>query len=276
VAIFTLVERGKLRLTDKVFGPGAVLGTGYGVPPYLSGIDKITVDHLLMHTSGGWPNDVLDPMFSQAGKNHRQLITWVIAYQKAANLPGKKFAYSNFGYCVLGRVIEKVTGESYQGFVRNQILARCGVNDMRIAGNTREQRAPGEVMYYGGSNYGFGNAYNLDVTRMDSHGGWIASASSLVRFLVALPSLLRPETRRQMLTPSPVQPTYARGWRVNSKGTHWHTGSLAGTTTLMVSTTHGLCWAVLANGRERGAGSYTGAIDRMMWDMVRKVPAWRA
>jgi len=275
-AIFTLIERGKLKLTDRVFGPGAVLGTDYGAPPYKAGIDQITVDHLLTHTSGGWPNDITDPMFSLAGKNHRELITWVLANQKADHPPGEKYAYSNFGFCVLGRVIEKVTGERYQGFVQSQILAHCGISDMRIAGNAREQRAPGEVTYYGGSNYGFGGAYSIDVTRMDSHGGWIASAASLVRFLIALPSLLRPETLRQMLTPSPVQPTYARGWRVNGKGTHWHTGSLAGTTTLMVRTLGGLCWAVLANGRERGAGSYAEAIDRMMWDMVRKVPAWRA
>ncbi len=276
VAIFSLIEAGRLSLTDKVFGPGAVLGADYGAPPYQPGIDQITIDHLLTHTSGGWPNDILDPMFSQGGQDHRQLITWVLANQKVEHPPGTHYAYSNFGYCVLGRVIEKVTGERYQDYVRNRILVPCGASDMRIAGNGREQRAAGEVTYYGSSNYGFGFAYNIDVARMDSHGGWIASASSLVRFLVALPGLLRPETQKAMLTPSPLQPTYARGWRVNTKGTHWHTGSLAGTTTLMVRTTHGLCWAVLTNGRERGAGSYTEAIDRMMWDMVRKVPAWRA
>jgi hypothetical protein len=111
---------------------------------------------------------------------------------------------------------------------------------------------------------------------MDAHGGWIASAPSLVRFLLGLPDLLRPESLKTMLTPSPLQASYARGWRVNAKGTHWHTGSLAGTTTLMVRTASGLCWVALANGRERGAGSYAEAIDRMMWDMVRKVPEWRA
>lgn len=275
VAIFSLIERGRLKLTDKVFGSGALLGKDYGAPPYLQGIDQITVDHLLMHTSGGWPNDVLDPMFSQAGKDHRQLITWVLAYQKAAHLPGEKYAYSNFGYCVLGRVVEKLTGESYEGFVRKEILLRAGAIDMRIAGNTREPRAPGEVAYYGGTGVG-GDPYTIDVARMDSHGGWIASPTSLVRFLISLPALLRSESLKAMLMPAPAQATYARGWRVNARGTHWHTGSLAGTTTIMVRTTGGLCWAVLCNGRERGAGSYAEAIDRMAWDMARKVPAWRA
>ncbi len=274
VAIFTLIERGRLKLTDKVFGPGALLGMDYGAPPYHAFIDQITVDHLLMHTAG-WPNDITDPMFSLAGKNHRELISWVLANQKAEHPPGEKYAYSNFVYCVLGRIVERLTGEGYENFVRTQVLARCGITDMRIAGNTREQRAPGEVIYYGGGGHG-GHPYTIDVARMDSHGGWIASAPSLVRFLIALPTLLRVETRKTMLTPSPLEAHYARGWRVNAKGTHWHTGSLAGTTTIMVRTAGGLCWAALCNGRERGAGSYREAIDDMMWDMVRKVPAWRA
>lgn len=271
VAIFTLIERGKLRLADKVFGPGALLGTDYGAPPYKPGIERITVDHLLTHTSGGWPNDVTDPMFSLAGKDHRELITWVLANQTAEHAPGEKYAYSNFGYCVLGRIVEKLTGQSYQAFVREQIQAGRGIADMRIAGNTSEQRMGGEVAYYGG-----GNPYTLDVTRMDSHGGWIASAPSLVRFLLGLPDVLWPESLKTMLTPSPLQAGYARGWRVNAKGTHWHTGSLAGTTTLMARTASGLCWAALTNGRVRGAGDFRSAIDDMMWDMVRKVPAWRA
>lgn len=274
VAIFTLIERGKLKLTDKVFGPGALLGTDYGAPPYHQGIDRITVDHLLMHTAGGWPNDISDPMFSQAGKDHRELIAWVLVNQKADHAPGEKYAYSNFGYCVLGRIIEKLTGESYQGFVRKEILMRAGAIDMRIAGNTREPRAPGEVVYYGGA--GSGNPYSIDVARMDSHGGWIASPTSLVRFLISLPVLLRAESQKAMLTPSSLEAGYARGWRVNVRGTHWHTGSLAGTTTIMVRPTGGLCWAALCNGRDRGVGNYAGPIDRMMWDMVRKVPAWRA
>jgi len=272
VAIFTLIERGRLRLSDKVFGPGALLGTDYGTPPYVRGIDQITVDHLLTHTSGGWPNDITDPMFSNAGRNHRELIAWVLANQKAAHAPGEKYAYSNFGFCVLGRIIEKLSGQTYQAFVREQILAGRGIADMRIAGNTREQREVSEVAYYGSG----GDPYRLDVARMDSHGGWVASAPSLIRFLLGLPDLLRPDSLRTMLTPSPLQASYARGWRVNDKGTHWHTGSLAGTTTLMVRTASGLCWTALTNGRERGAGSYAEAIDRMMWNMVRKVPAWRA
>lgn len=55
VAIFSLLEESRLRLSDKVFGPGAILGTDFGRPPPLVG--EITVEHLLTHTEGGWSND---------------------------------------------------------------------------------------------------------------------------------------------------------------------------------------------------------------------------
>ena len=277
VAIFTLIERRKLHLTERVFGRGAVLDTDYG-DTYPRFVNQITVEHLLTHTAGGWPNDKTDPMFGQAGKDHKQLITAALANQPPKNAPGGGFAYSNFGYCLLGRIIEKVSGESYQGFVRNQILKRCGIAEMRIAGNKPADRAPGEVVYYDDRD----SPYEIDVARMDSHGGWIATASDLVRFLAhvdgfpAVPDILRPDTLRLMTTPSPVQPGYAMGWSVNRNNNWWHTGSLAGTTALMVRTARGLCWAALTNGRTRGAGDYAEALDRMMWDIVRKVPAWKA
>src|ERR1039457_5868752 len=62
--IFSLIEAGKLTLSDKVFGPGAVLGTAYGEPPYQPHIEEFTIEHLLTHTAGGWQNDGRDPMFS--------------------------------------------------------------------------------------------------------------------------------------------------------------------------------------------------------------------
>ena len=63
VAIFTLIEQGKLKLTDKVFGASGILGTRYGKSPYGQYVTDITVDHLLTHTCGGWPADANDPMY---------------------------------------------------------------------------------------------------------------------------------------------------------------------------------------------------------------------
>jgi len=284
VTIFSLIEQGKLNLNDKVFGPSGVLGTKYGKGPYKQYVTDITVDHLLTHTCGGWPNDSTDPMFQHDGWDHAKLISWTLENLPLNYAPGQHWAYSNFGYCVLGRVIEQITGQTYEQYVQNTILARCGVTDMRIGRNKEGQRFPNEVVYYGQYSE---DPYKMNVTRMDSHGGWIAAPSDLVQFLNHLgglpdnPSLLKPETVRMMTTPAPAYPQnsavkYARGWNVreDGKGNWWHNGSLPGTTTIMVRTRTGMCWAALANTRTEPHEQIDAALDQLIWDMVRLVPAW--
>src|SRR5271169_7246990 len=80
-AIFTLVEQNRLQIAGKVFGPGAVLGTDFGQPPYSAGINEITIEQLLTHTSGGWTNDGRDPMFTYPNMNHAELISWTLNNQ---------------------------------------------------------------------------------------------------------------------------------------------------------------------------------------------------
>ncbi len=147
VTIFTLIEQGKLNLTDKVFGPCAIFGIKYGKPPYKQWVADITVDQLLTHTCGGWPNDDNDPMMHNDGWDHTKLITETIANQPLTNQPGTHWAYSNFGYCILGRVIEQITGQPYDAYVKANILAPCGISTMQIAANKESQRAPNEVVY---------------------------------------------------------------------------------------------------------------------------------
>ncbi len=149
VTIFSLIEQGKLNLTDKVFGPSGILGTKYGKPPYKQYVADVTVDHLLTHTSGGWPNDSTDPMMHSLSWDHTRLVTETIANLPLTNPPGTHWAHSNFGYCVPGRVIEQVTGQPYNSYVQANILASCGISTMAIAANKESQRAPNEVVYYG-------------------------------------------------------------------------------------------------------------------------------
>ncbi len=278
-AIFTLIERGKLGQHDKVFGPGAVLGTEFGKIPYRRWVEEITIDHLLTHTCGGWDNSSDDPMFENVGMDHAQLISWTLNTKSLKNVPGTNYAYSNFGYCVLGRVIEQISGRPYRDFVHEEILGRCGVRDMRIAGNTLKERFPEEVIYYG---QGGENPYDMNVTRMDSHGGWLATPRDLVLFLNHLdgfkstPNILKPAAIKCMTTPSPVNSGYARGWAVNNAPNWWHNGSLPGTTTIMVRTASGFCWAALTNTRTSGQPDIGLALDNMVWDMVHKVSTWKA
>ena len=286
VTIFSLIEQGKLHLNDKVFGPSGVLGTKYGKGPYKQYVTDVTVDNLLTHTSGGWPNDSTDPMFRFKSWDHTKLITWTLENLPLTYAPGTHWAYSNFGYCVLGRVIEQVTGQPYESYVQTKILAPCGITNLQIAGNTLKQRVANEVVYYGQ----FGeNPYNMNVTRMDSHGGWLATPVSLVQFLdhVAgsgnIPAMLKPGTIRTMTTPAAAYAQnspgkYARGWMVrdNGAGNWWHNGSLPGSTTIMVRTASGLCWAGLANTRTQPSDEIDSALDKMMWDMAHSVPEWNA
>jgi len=286
VAVFTLVEKRRLNLSDKVFGSNGILDNIYGKPPYKQYVTDITVDDLLTHTSGGWPNDSTDPMFRFNSWKVAKLISWTLQNLPLTYPPGQHWAYSNFGYCLLGRVIEKVTGQSYADYVQQAVLAPCGISDMRIAGNTLKQRAPNEVVYQGQ----FGeNPYKMNVTRMDSHGGWIATPSDMARFLThvggapGVPSILQPDSIRIMTTPSPAYPQtsagrYARGWMVldQGKGNWWHNGSLPGSTSIMVRTSSGMCWGAVTDTRTQPSGLIDTALDKMVWDMVGQVPAWNS
>ena len=276
-AIFALVQQGRIRLDEKVFGKEGILEERYGTPPYKSYVQNITVDHLLTHTCGGWDNGPADPMFLSPAMSREDLISWTIDERPLANLPGTHWAYSNFGYCLLGRIIEKRAGETYSEYVKSTILAPCGIDSMRISGNTIEQRAPDEVIYYGQNGE---NPYDMNVRRMDSHGGWLATPTDLVRFVTHLDggtgtNILKPDTIRMMTTPCAIYPSYAKGWSVNSRGNWWHNGSLPGTSSIIVHTSSGFCWAALTNTRRQPSAIMDGALDEMVWEMVRRVRDWR-
>jgi CubicO group peptidase (beta-lactamase class C family) len=258
-AVMMQVEKGRLKLSDKIWGAKGLLGGDYD-----GDLAAITIDHLLTHTSGGWANDKNDPMFKHIAKKHDELIAWTLANQKLTHPPGTHFAYSNFGYCVLGRVLEKLSGKSYAEHLEEAVFAPCGITSMRIAGNTLADRQPPEVMYLTEKS---GAAYTMNVSRMDSHGGWIATAGDLVRFASQLPKLLNAESIETMTT-SGINKGYARGWNVNPVPNWWHTGSLPGTSTIMVRTAKGYCWAGLLNGGKDGLGL---ALDKLMWRMAREI-----
>lgn len=275
VAIFTLIEQGRLHLDDLIFGANAVLGFDYG-KEYPERVTKIRLHHLLTHTCGGWSNDNDDPMFYKPAWDHQELITWTVHHQPLKYEPGTHYAYSNFGYCILGRVIEKLTGQPYAGYVHKAVLQKCGVAGMRIGGNTLAQRAPGEVVYYGQKSGGT-NPYNMNIRRMDSHGGWIGTPSDLVKFAMHVdgfpttPNILKEDVIKTMTTGTTANPNYACGWCVNRIPNWWHDGALPGTLSIMVRTASGLCWAAFTNTRVNGLN-----LDAMMWRIVKAVPAWHA
>jgi CubicO group peptidase (beta-lactamase class C family) len=278
VGIFLLIEAGRLNLGSRVFGPDSILGEDYRTPPDRGAIEQITLGHLLTHTAGGWKNDSNDPMFLNPQMDHRELISWTLQNQPLIHEPGREYTYSNFGYCLLGRVIEKTTGVPYADYIRDNIAKRCGISDMRIAGNALADRAADEVKYFG---QGGDDPYAMNVARMDSHGGWIASPSDLIKFAAEIDGLngseplLKRETLNVMTTPSTANPKYAKGIMVNAENNYWHTGSLPGTETILVRTHRKFCWAGLTNTRANFPGMSTN-LDWLLWHMASKVTGWRA
>ncbi|WP_425395830.1 serine hydrolase [Aeoliella sp.] len=292
VATMQLVDEGKLDLDTPVFS----ILTEY--EPHLEDgaeVDErqqeITIRHLLQHR-GGWDRDVsFDGMFqsvrfaralgapSPAG--HDEIIQ-AMSGLPLDFAPGERYAYSNYGYCLLGRVIEKLTGMPYDEYVRKHVLAPVGVNDMVIGATHLDGRKQGEVRYYSPTVARSVYAENLHqrvpapygawfLESMDSHGGWIASSIDLVRFADALNDPedcppLKPESVTAMLerpdglagydkNGKPLDTYYGLGWQIvcdeDGKPLYQqHGGSLAGTNTKLVRRADGRNFAVLFNSRK--------------------------
>ena len=181
LALSKLVSENKISLDDTVFGPTGLLGTDFGSTPYENDETLITVLHLIEHKAG-FTNDPYDIMFDAIGLTQEDLISKVLNERSLAYEPGSTYEYSNFGYCILGRIIEKVTGKSYENYVQTEVLYAMDITQMEIADNTLSMAAANEATYY--SNWA--SPYNMNVNRMDSHGGWIASAKDLISIAVQL------------------------------------------------------------------------------------------
>lgn len=275
VAIMRLLDQGKIKLDDKVFGDGALLGKTYGTKAYGPHIADITVDELLHHTSGGWGNEVNDPMFSNPGMTAAQLITWTLDNRPLDHAPGTNYDYSNFGYCILGRVIEKITGQTYEEAVKTLVLTPIGITDMTIGGNTLAQKLSKEVTYYGQSGE---DPYAYQISRMDSHGGWIATAADLARLLVYIDKfpvrtdILTPSTLNIMYTGSTANAAYGCGWGINGNN-YVHTGSLPGTATEQARLDNGFNFVILTNTRS-WKSNFDYYLDQIFWRAYAKNPTW--
>jgi CubicO group peptidase (beta-lactamase class C family) len=306
-AIFRMVEQRKLDLAARV---SSLLKPppppGQQTDPRLA---QVTVLQLLQHL-GGWDSDKsFDPMFRDAEIartlklqlpiRQSDIITYMNGQKLDAN-PGSAYAYSNYGYLLLGRIIEALSGQSYEAFVRGTILAPLKIKRMALGDAPLAARLPGEVPYFSLNSgttvydnsgrtvpqpYG---AFNL--RNMDSHGAWIASAVELVRFASAFDDA----NSGQLLTRNSVETIFAQpaiagkndpvwygcGWQVRRVGAGrntWHNGSLPGTSTLMVRRTDGLNWAVVFNQREDAAdrsGATYGDIDGLLHQAADSVRNW--
>lgn len=302
-AILKLVQEGHLDLDDRVFQIGEEVADPR--------INDITVRQLLQH-SGGWDfakSNGFDTLYvfnmgwGDPGVPRPVSPEDIIRVKLSESLdfdPGTQFAYSNFGYYTLGRVIEAVTGLSYEEYVRSEILEPVGITRMSIGDASAESRETGEVRYYGypgeplvhsvitGTPSHVPAPYSFDPETMDADGGWIASPIDLVRLVSAIdgskpPTILNSEivalmTARPELEHWQDQPEYyGMGWFIYSEGDEvvwWHTGSLFGTASILVRTRDGTSWAALFNSRPEDYEQFFGELHGLLFEAVNEVTRW--
>src|SRR5262249_28241571 len=149
LALMMLSERGRISLDTVVFGATGVLGVAYGEPAFGGAKATITVRQLMQHLAGGWGIERDDPVFDFYDLAQRALIARTLRERPLESRPGTAQAYSNFGYLVLGRVIERVTGQRYEDAVRALVLRPSGASEIRIGAPRGSPRAPDEAVYDG-------------------------------------------------------------------------------------------------------------------------------
>ena len=281
IGIMILQERGMLSLDDKVFTPQGILGD----EPYTGSITDrryfdITVEQLLRH-SAGLANGSGDPMFNTRAliiRNHwdvppdaatlsQHVLSWRLGYD-----PGTSSDYSNYGYLLLSMIIEKVTGENYERWIRENVLYPAGCFDMHIGKNSYDQRFPNETRYFPTRTEGKVQKYDNsgqmvervyggnDISALLGAGGWVASAPEIAKLVASIDGkdevkdIINEASISQMTTPTDSV-TFAIGWVDTKETGEWtRTGTLSGTSALIKCYPDGECWVFITN-----TGTYLGA-----------------
>jgi D-alanyl-D-alanine carboxypeptidase len=280
IAIMKLIQDGKLSLEARVFGENGILGTKYGTRPYTSNITDITVDELLHHTCGGWSgrdDRIDDPKFRDTSFSREQLMTWTLDNIPLRNIPGSNYGFSNFGYLILGRIIEKISKQSYMEFVKDSVLEPAGISDMQIAGKF-EHKKKNEVTNYTDLSFPF---YNKELDeefcfyRADACSGWIASATDLLKLIVGTngissgKNILDSSTTRIMLSSSKANEHFTCGWFLNDDfKNRYYISQHFGQASEIVCASNGFSWSILVNASRPAAEDYLGDLDNMVWKAI--------
>jgi len=304
--VMLLVQQGQLNLTDNLVNL-ITLPT-----PADTRTNAITVLNLLQH-QGGWNRDTtFDPMFIDVDIAAALGLTLPISMQDIMTFmtgrsldfaPGTDVNYSNYGYLLLGRIIEAVAQQTYGAYMQANVLAPLNMNRTILGASLMEQRQAGEVSYYVSDPNLYPNVrqagapanvmapygwFNLE--NMDAHGGWLSTALDLARFSTIFDAtgglpLLTQATIDQIFAVPATGVTangswYGLGWVARTAGAGlntWHDGSLPGTYTLMVRRNDGLNWVIMFNQRDDKSdptGATYGQIDDLLHNAANAVTTW--
>ncbi|HEX9260002.1 MAG TPA: serine hydrolase domain-containing protein [Acidimicrobiales bacterium] len=262
--VLQLVDEGRLGLDEAVLTRLANrVGVSLGDPRMAS----VTVRQLLSHTSSlpeYWKT------FFRTDGTCRDAAARGLSRRLMAD-PGTLYNYSNLNYCLLGLLVEDVTGRSFEVEVQDRVLTPLGVSDMRVA-KTNEVR-PGDVVHPAGPDRSF-------LEMLGAAGAWVGRARDVVKVLdgmdagtvdkpVVPASLVGPMRQRLPFEYPNPQRWYGLGVMVWSDGSYGHTGTVENARSMGVHRSDGVTWAVLVNGN---APSETDRIESFVERALREVP----
>jgi len=261
VAILQLVQAGKVSLDDTI---------GRHLPDYPNKAvaDTVTVRQLLTHTSG--LGDFFGDDFDQYSASLKTLDDYVQRFAKDAPqfTPGSQDAYSNYGFIVLGRIIEAVSGQSYYDYMDAQILRPAGMMDTGFEPETVDvaQRA---VAYTRKDGNWVRETKTLPWRGMSAGGGY-STAADMLKFCEALRSgkLLSPALLQQATTAQNHKGWYGYGFVVQGQGSqrqYGHEGGAPGSNSaIVVLPEQGYVVIGLANVDPDAVGNVVNYIARLL------------
>ncbi len=229
VAILMLEEQGKLKVEDVI--------TKF-IPDYPTNDKKITVHHLLNHTSGikSYTSMKLDSL-----ARNDMSPTQIIDYFKNEPMdfdPGEQYRYNNSGYILLGYIIEVITKDTYENFIENHIFKKLNMSNSQYGSMTElvNNRASGYMQ----NDKGFRNADYLSLTLPYAAGSLMSTVDDLLKWQNALNNnlLIKKETFNKAINGSTLNNgekiPYGYGLSVTklqgSKG-YTHSGGIFGYST---------------------------------------------
>lgn len=268
MAVMILQERGSLSVDDPI---------SKFIDSSPDAWKDVTVRHLLSHTSG-IPNftsfpDYL-PTMRQASTPAQTIARFRDKPLEFA--PGEKFAYSNSGYILLGAIIEKAAGKSYEAFLREAIFEPLSMND---TGYDHQE----EVIQHRAAGYDRGanvaNADFLDMSIPFAAGALYSTVGDLHRWHEALSigKLVSEASMTAIFTP--VKGDYAYGWSVHKRSGHVvtsHGGGINGfATSILRIPDLKICVVVLSNVIPAPSGRMTNDIASILLGENYKMPKVR-
>ncbi len=281
----------------------------FGNTPADGNVGLIDVHALLTH-QGGWNRNVSpDPMVGQ-DKNiadalgislpidKTDIFDFMIDTQALDFVPYSDSQYSNFGFSVLGQILEnRYNGIPYGTIVQRNIFTPLGITRAQLGGSLWPELLPNEVLYhvytpginrspFDDSRPWLSNQYGwLNEQNMDSHGGWVMAAADFAKILAAFdlgaanPILGQTETNN-MWTDDPNFNGTMRGWFRKSvddgKGgtvnmAH-HNGRLIGTTSFVAKRMDGLSFVFFTNGDQNNL--FGNVHGEQLSDIANTISIW--